>query len=86
MPTEPGIILLHGEYGQRLGGDELAETYRRMGDFLKQSCPGWGGFIFTSRDWTTSVGLRASRRVPFLNADIDCRLLRYELYEGKGVS
>ncbi|MDP6601471.1 MAG: hypothetical protein QGH76_04160 [Phycisphaerales bacterium] len=86
LPDQPGIILLHGEYGQRLGGDELAGTYRRMGDFFKQSCPGWGGFVFTSRDWATSVGLRASRRVPFMNADIDCRLLRYELYEGKGVS
>jgi len=28
------------------------------------------------------VGLRANRRIPFFNSTIDCRLLKYELYEG----
>jgi putative N6-adenine-specific DNA methylase len=30
------------------------------------------------------IGLRASRRIEFYSAKIDCRLLEYELYAGKG--
>jgi putative N6-adenine-specific DNA methylase len=33
-------------------------------------------------DLAKKVGLAASRRIPFFNAKIECRLLKYELYEG----
>jgi putative N6-adenine-specific DNA methylase len=29
------------------------------------------------------VGLKASRRIEFWNGTIDCRLLKYDMYEGK---
>lgn len=83
MPDTPGTIILHGEYGQRLGSEtDLPGTYRRMGDFLKQSCAGWNAHIFTARELAGEIGLKASRRVPFENGSIDCRLLRFELYAG----
>ena len=28
------------------------------------------------------IGLRVSRRIPFFNGPIECRLLKYELYAG----
>ena len=28
------------------------------------------------------VGLRTSKRIPLKNADLDCRFVKYELYEG----
>lgn len=83
MPQDPGIVILHGEYGQRLGNqDDLPETYARMGDFLKQKCGGWEGHIFTSRELSGNIGLKPARRVPFEHGGIDCRLLKYELYSG----
>ena len=84
MPPEKGIVVINPEYGERLGVmAELEKTYERMGDFFKQSCPGWTGYIFTGNlDLAKKVGLRASRRMEFFNAKIDCRLLKYELYEG----
>jgi putative N6-adenine-specific DNA methylase len=40
-------------------------------------------YIFTgNRELAKKVGLKASRRFEFFNAKIDCRLLKYELYEG----
>jgi putative N6-adenine-specific DNA methylase len=30
-----------------------------------------------------SIGLRTSKRIPFFNADIECRLLEFPLYKGK---
>ncbi len=84
MPEEPGIIMLNPEYGQRLGEiKELEKDYERLGNFFKQSCPGYKGYIFTGNmDLAKKVGLKTKRKIPFFNADIECRLLEYELYSG----
>ncbi len=84
IPEECGIVLLNPEYGERLGQvSELEDTYERMGDFFKQRCAGWTGYVFTGNPaLAKKVHLRASRRIEFKNAKIDCRLLKYEMYQG----
>ena len=84
MPAGPGHVILNPEYGERLGDvDRLATTYAAIGDFFKQHCPGWTGHVFTgNRDLANKIGLRVSRRAPFMNAQIECRLLSYDIYEG----
>ncbi len=84
IPPEKGIVIINPEYGERLGVfAELETTYKRMGDFFKKKCQGWTGYIFTGNfDLAKKVRLRVSRRMEFFNAKIDCRLLKYELYEG----
>ena len=84
VPPPPGIVIFNPEYGLRLGDiTALRETYRSIGDFMKQQCRGYTGYVFTGNmDLTKEVGLRASRRIPFWNADVECRLLQFELYEG----
>ncbi|QDV92058.1 Ribosomal RNA large subunit methyltransferase L [Phycisphaerae bacterium RAS2] len=79
-----GIVLLNPEYGERMGDEKALEaTYARIGDFFKQRCAGYTGLIFTgNRNLAKHVGLRASRRIEFWNARIDCRLMRYEMYRG----
>ena len=87
IPEKPrGVIMFNPEYGERLGeNDELEVTYKRMGDFLKQKCAGYRGYIFTGNlDLAKKVGLKASRRIEVWNGTIDCRLLKYDMYEGKG--
>lgn len=84
VPETPGTALLHPEYGERLGDEaELAGTYKRMGDWMKRALPGWRGAVFTgNRELAAQIGLRPRKKVPFMNGDIDCRLLTYELYAG----
>jgi putative N6-adenine-specific DNA methylase len=84
LPAEPGILVLNPEYGERMGEEQaLEDVYSRIGDFFKQQCPGWTGHLFTGNpNLAKRVGLRASRRVPFFNANIECRLLKYEMYLG----
>ena len=87
IPEKPrGVIMFNPEYGERLGElGELEETYKRMGDFMKQKCAGYRGYIFTGNmDLSKKVGLKASRRIEFWNGTIDCRLLKYDMYAGKG--
>ncbi|HRI20788.1 MAG TPA: class I SAM-dependent RNA methyltransferase, partial [Panacibacter sp.] len=85
VPAEGnGVIMFNPEYGERLGIEtELEATYSRMGDFLKNKCRGYTGYIFTGNlDLAKKIRLKPSRRIEYFNATIDCRLLEYELYAG----
>ena len=79
-----GIIFFNPEYGERLGDEiELEETYSRIGDFMKQKCQGYHGYVFTGNfNLAKKIGLKAKRRIEFYTGKIDCRLLEYELYQG----
>lgn len=79
-----GVVYLNPEYGERLGEEEeLEATYKSIGDFMKQQCKGYHGYIFTGNmDLAKKIGLKAARRIEFYNSKIDCRLLEYELYAG----
>ena len=84
LPTGAGIILMNPEYGLRLGDIEpLEKEYKRIGDFFKQKCAGYTGYLFIGNKLLSAkVGLKASRRMVFYNGKIECRLLKYELYKG----
>jgi putative N6-adenine-specific DNA methylase len=84
VPEEKGIVMFNPEYGERLGTHtKLEATYKRIGDFMKQNCKGYRGYIFTGNpDLAKRIGLQAKRRIEFYNGKLDCRLLEYELYEG----
>jgi putative N6-adenine-specific DNA methylase len=86
LPVDAGgVVVFNPEYGERLGEEgDLADTYKRMGDFMKQRCAGYTGYIFTGNpSLGKRVGLRASRKIEFYNGTIDCRLMKFELYKGK---
>jgi len=84
VPEAAGVVIFNPEYGERLGvHTKLEATYKRIGDFMKQKCKAYRGYIFTGNpDLAKKIGLRASRRIEFYNGKLDCRLLEYELYEG----
>jgi 23S rRNA G2445 N2-methylase RlmL len=84
LPPAPGVVFFNPEYGERLGeSSELEATYKRVGDFMKKKCKGYLGYIFTGNlDLAKKIGLKASRRIEFYSAKLDCRLLEYELYDG----
>ncbi len=82
IPDGTGKILLNPEYGERMGSiEKLVSTYKGIGDFFKQKCTGYTGYIFTgNRPLSKKVGLHARKRIPFYNGEIECRLLEYEIY------
>lgn len=84
IPEGDGVVMLNPEYGERLGEvRRLEETYRRIGDFFKQKCQGYNGYVFTANaHLAKQIGLRPKRKIPFYNTTLDCRLMEYELYAG----
>ncbi|MEO6167455.1 MAG: class I SAM-dependent RNA methyltransferase [Chitinophagales bacterium] len=84
VPDEQGIVIFNPPYGERLGSSEQLElTYSTIGDFLKKSCRGFWGYIFTANpELVKKVGLKTKRKIDFYNGQLKCKLLEYELYEG----
>jgi len=84
IPEGGGIVFLNPEYGERLGEELKLETvYKEIGNFFKQKCQGYTGYIFTGNfNLAKKIGLRTKRRIPLFNGTIDCRLLEFELYSG----
>lgn len=84
VPEQPGVVYFNPEYGERLGEvSALESTYARVGDFMKTKCKGYTGYIFTGNlELAKKIGLKASKRIEFYTAKLDCRLLEYELYQG----
>lgn len=83
-PGGPGVVMMNPEYGERMGDKQhLEQVYEQIGDFFKKRCQGYMAYIFTGdMDLAKKVGLHATRKIPFLNAKIESRLLEYPVYSG----
>lgn len=81
------IVIINPEFGIRLGDERaLKATYRSIGDLYKQHFRGYTGYAFTGNfSLAKEIGLRSKRRLPFWSADLECRLLEFELYEGSRI-
>ena len=75
-------ILFNPPYGERLN-IEVNEFYKKVGDTLKHNYPNSTAWMITSdMQALKHVGLRTSKRIELKNADLDCKFVKYELYEG----
>ncbi len=76
------VIFVNPPWGLRMGEEEaLVPLYRALGDWMKQGATGGRGYVLTgSPRLAKEVGLRPSRRMPFVVGDIECRLLEFPLH------
>lgn len=78
-----GVIILNPPYNERMPLDETEKLYKEIGDKLKKDFKNFVAWIITSApEGVKSVGLRPSRKIQLYNGSLDCRFLKYELYEG----
>jgi putative N6-adenine-specific DNA methylase len=79
-----GVIVANPPYGKRVGDvEKLFGLYRRFGNSLKKQATGATAWILAGEPRLAKViGLRPSRRIPLFNGPIECRLLKFEMYEG----
>jgi putative N6-adenine-specific DNA methylase len=92
-PSEqPGILLTNPPYGERIGvrgdrsleEDELANSfYSAFSGTLKQRFAGWTAFLFTADlGLPKLLRLKESRKTPFFNGALECRLFRFDMVAG----
>ena len=83
-PAPAGVIVSNPPYGVRLAGSgALAAFYPKLGDALKQRYAGWTAYLLSGDTRLPKlIGLKASRRTPLFNGNLECRLYEYRLIAG----
>lgn len=73
----PGLLITNPPYGERLGDrDEVRDTWRELGDVLRQRFAGWTAWAFAgSPKLAREIGLRPSRRISLRNGALEGRLI-----------
>jgi putative N6-adenine-specific DNA methylase len=85
-PSTPGTVIINPPYGERLKPEDVEALYKEIGDALKQKYKGFNAWILSSNpDAVKRIGLRAAERLVLFNAALECRFLKYELYEGSKI-
>lgn len=78
-----GMLILNPPYGERMAQDDVTTLYKQIGDTLKKKYTGYQAWMITSNpDGLKAVGLRPSRKIALWNGPLECRFVRYDLYEG----
>jgi putative N6-adenine-specific DNA methylase len=78
------FIIINPPYGEKLEVDDLEKLYAALGERLKHHYAGCKAWIFTgSPEGAKAIGLRPNRKMKLFNGPLECRLLGYDLFEGK---
>ncbi len=90
--TAPGILLTNPPYGERIGvrgdstvpqDDMAAGFYAAFSTTLKQRFAGWTAYLFTADlGLPKMLRLKESRKTPFFNGALECRLFRFDMVAG----
>ncbi|MBK8847447.1 MAG: class I SAM-dependent RNA methyltransferase [Bacteroidetes bacterium] len=83
-PHDSGIIVTNPPYNIRIEEEELIALYKDVGNTLKRNFSGWKAFILAGDLHAAKfIGLKPSRKQIVFNGPIECRLLTFNLFEGK---
>lgn len=79
-----GVLVANPPYGKRLEKPgEAAEFERGLAESLKRQFAGWQAWLLTDNlKLDSSMRLKAGRRVPVFNGDIECRWMRFDMVAG----
>lgn len=79
---QTGVVMCNAPYGERMGTEEeLGELYYQFGENLKANFKGFSAFLLTSStDLRKKISLHPNAKIPVMNGNLECRLLRFNLY------
>lgn len=91
-PAGKGILIINPPYGERMDHrgleanaqeEEINDFYKMIGDTLKKRWAGWQAWVITSNlEAAKHIKLTPKPRIQLFNGPLDCRFMKYELYEG----
>jgi putative N6-adenine-specific DNA methylase len=83
-PEGKTLIVTNPPYGERIKVEDLNAMYEKLGDTFKQKygkdCEVW--LITSDFEAMKHIGLHPSKKIAVQNGALDCRFLKFELYEG----
>lgn len=83
VPAGRGVVILNPPYGERMVKDNIEELYKSIGDTFKSKFSGYDCWMISSNmEAFKHVGLRPSRKIALFNGQLECRFMKYEMYQG----
>jgi putative N6-adenine-specific DNA methylase len=77
------ILILNPPYGERMDKDNVEELYKQIGDTFKQRYKGYECWIISSNmEALKHIGLKPDRRIPMFNGALECRFVKFTIYDG----
>lgn len=78
-----GVLIVNPPYGERMVKDDIDSLYQQIGDTFKQKYTGFDCWMITSNmEAAKHIGLKLTRRIQVFNGQLDCRFLKFSIYEG----
>lgn len=91
-PVGKGMLIINPPYGERMDHrgleaeaqeEEINAFYKIIGDTLKKRWAGWQAWVITSNlEAAKHIKLTPKPRIQLFNGALDCRFMKYDLYEG----
>ncbi|MEY4083667.1 MAG: hypothetical protein RL483_1036 [Pseudomonadota bacterium] len=79
--STPALLLTNLPYGKRVQMSE--EDPRRLSEVLKRHYAGYQAWLLTDNlKLDSAIRLKAGRRTPVMNGDIECRWMRFDMVAG----
>ncbi|NCA74970.1 MAG: RNA methyltransferase [Alphaproteobacteria bacterium] len=83
-PFEKGFIISNPPYDERLKLDDSVAFYKMIGNVMKRKYAGYTAWLISSDlEALKFVGLRPSRKITIFNGPLECRFMKFDLFEGK---
>lgn len=82
-PEGKGILVTNPPYGERIKVDDLIRLYKDIGDTLKRKYEGYQAWIISADVPDIKfIGLKPSKKYTVFNGQLECRFIKFELYQG----
>lgn len=79
----PGTVIMNPPYGERIQTDDIIALYKKIGDALKNNFTGFSAWALSSDSYALKfIGLHPSRKITVFNGPLECRFIKYDVYEG----
>ena len=82
--AENAILIMNPPYDERMKVHDVKKFYQSIGDHLKQNFKGNTAWIITNnKQAMKSIGLKTSAKIPVFNGPLECRYMKFELFDGR---
>lgn len=82
-PEGKCLVIINPPYGERLEVDDIIGLYERIGDTFKQKYEGCTAYVLSSDIFALKkIGLRPSQKIELYNGNLECRVFKFEMYQG----
>lgn len=78
-----GVVMMNPPYGERLSTRDIVQLYIGIGDQLKRNFSGYDAWVISSNiEALKLIGLKPEARYTLYNGPLECRFVKFSLYEG----